>query len=80
MFICLFIYKEVIDDNDNDEDEPDLIEDKPVTDAAVDDVVLDVFGVTVAAQEPMHLDLHQEVANGGRRHLNMYLYVYSVTI
>ena len=65
MFICLFIYKEEVIENNIDEAEADLIEDKPVTDAAVDDIVLDVLGVAVAAQESMHLDLHQEVANSG---------------
>ena len=65
MFICLFIYKEEVIENNIDEAEADLIEDKPVSDAAVDDIVLDVLGVAVAAQKPVHLDLHQEIANGG---------------
>ena len=35
----------------------------------VDDVVLDVLGVPVVAEVSVHLDLHQEVPDGGGRQL-----------
>ena len=48
-----------------------LIQHKPVSDAAVEDIMLDVLGMTVAAQEAVHLDLHQEVANSGGGNLEL---------
>ena len=41
-----------------------LIQDKPVSDAAVENVVLDVLGVSVTAEEPVHLNLHQKISDG----------------
>ena len=41
-----------------------LIEDEPVPDAAVPDVVLDVLGVPVAGQVSVHLHSHQETPDG----------------
>ena len=51
LFICLFIWRE---DNDHHYDKcihyikTDLIENKPVAHTAVEDIVLDVLGVSVA--------------------------------
>ena len=72
MFIALFFWMQIdslAEDGDEVRKEPPvhvpghLVEDKPVPDAAVEDVVLDVPEVGIRFEVPVHLGFHQKVSS-----------------